>query len=378
MSAPFTTSEPDRVRTPWAWLEGFAWFLLAWPVLSLLALDQLDFADWETILAATLGPAAVGVVLLGVARGLDRLLGARMAAAPQAVPSTLRDLSNLGLTLAILLGANVALVGLFEQDGLQRLSRAGAGGVAVYVLVGCLGGAVLLRGLHRLRHGPPRAVDMGEGWDAAPTVMRLLGYLALIPSLLVSTVMIDYTLRGRPDFGPTAWIALPTVLLLGLRSAMARSPRYWARNPWEAWLRRQSLALPWWIVGLSVAVATAVAFVLLPFLMSDDEISTGGRVIAGVLLGPIGLAIVYIVGKGLWHELPVLVRRARAARVLARDPSVLARWEVGERFDRLGWPGPGVALWLRDGRLVVFEAEGDEARVVRWLERHAADARTAA
>ena len=46
---------------PWAWLRGFAYFLLAWPLLSLLALDQLDLDDWQSVLIAVLGPAGIGL-----------------------------------------------------------------------------------------------------------------------------------------------------------------------------------------------------------------------------------------------------------------------------------------------------------------------------
>lgn len=369
------TLERDRVRTPWGWLGGFAWFLLAWPLLSLLALDQLDFADWGSILAATLGPAAVGLVLLGVERGLDRLLGARMARAAQAVPSVLRDLSNVGLGLAILLTVNVGLVVAFEDDGLGRLAAAGAGRVAVIILAASLGAALVLRGLHRWRHGPARRVDLGEGWDAAPKVMRLFGYLVLIPTLLVCTVMIDYTLRSKPDFGVAAWVGLPLVLFVGLRSAMARSPRHWARSPWDAWLRQQSLAWPWWLLALVTAVATALLFVLAPFLMPDDEITMVGRILVGVLLGPIGLLILFVVLRSSWRELPIFARRWRVASRLAREPSALLRWQAGERFVPLQWNEPGVAVWLRNGGVAVFAAGAHDEPLARWLEQHAAEAR---
>lgn len=364
--------ERDHVRTPWGWLSGFAWFLLAWPVLSLLAIDQLDLTDWRSILPATLGPAAVGLCLLGVERLLDRLLGARLARAGQVPPGLLRDLSNVGLCLAILLAVDVGLVVAFEDDGLGRLAAAGAGRVAVIILATSLGAALVLRVLHRLRLGPARRVDLGEGWDAAPNVLRLFGYLALIPTLFVCTVMIDYTLRSRPDFGLAAWIGLP-VLLLGLRSAMARSPRYWAKSPWEAWLRQQSLGWPWWLVGFVVAVATALLFVLAPFMMPDDEITLVGRILVGVLLGPIGLLVIFVALRWLWRDTPVFARRLRVASRLARDPTAIARWQVGERFVPLGWNEPGVAVWLQSGGVAVFGI--GEGPLVRWLEAHAGQAR---
>lgn len=369
--------ERDRVRTPWGWLRGFAWLLLAWPLLSLLALDQLDLSDWSAILPATLGPAAVGLCLLGVERGLDRLLGARMARAGQPVPGILRDLSNVGLGLGILLVVDVGLVAAFEHGGLRRMAGAGAGRVAVILVAASLGGALVLRALHRWRHGPARHVDLGEGWDAAPSLVRLLGYLTLIPTLLVCTVMVDYTLRGEPDFGLAAWIGLPLVLWVGLRSAMARSPRHWARSPWEAWLRQQSLGWPWWLLAFVLAVATALLFVLAPVLMPDDEITPTGRVLVGVLLGPIGLLVLWMAARWLWRGAPPFIRRLRVARRLARDPAALARWQVGERFVRLGWDEPGVAVWLRDGAVAVFASGEREEPLAGWLERHAAEARVA-
>lgn len=367
--------ERDRVRTPWGWLSGFAWFLLAWPLLSLLAIDQLDLSDWRSLLPATLGPAAVGLCLLGVERLLDRVLGARMARAGQVPPSILRDLSNVGLCLAILLAVNVGLVVAFEDDGLGRLASAGAGRVAVIILAASLGAALVLRGLHRWRHGPARRVDLGEGWDAAPNVLRLFGYLALIPTLFVCTVMIDYTLRSRPDFGVAAWVGLPIVLFVGLRSAMARSPRYWARSPWEAWLREQSLAWPWALLALVLAIATALLFVLAPFLMPDDEITKVGRILVGVLLGPIGLLVIFVALRWLWRGLPMLTRRLRVAGRLARDPTAIARWQAGESFRPLGWNEPGVAVWLRDGRAAVFVNGEHDEPLARWLEENAASAR---
>jgi len=367
--------ERDHVRTPWGWLSGLAWFLLAWPLLSLLALDQLDLAEWDSILAAMLGPAAVGLVLLGVERLLTRTFGAAAAAARQPRPSTLRDLSNVGLCLAILLGANVALVSVFEDESLFAREGSNAGPIAGYLLGACFGAAVVFRLLHRWIHGPARKLDMGEGWDAAPNVMRLFGYLTLIPTLFVCTVMIDYTLRERPDFGVTAWVVLPGVLLLGLRSAMARSPRYWAKSPWEAWLRQESLALPWWVVGLVLGVATSVLFVATPFAMGADEITLAGRIIVGVLLGPIGLFMLYVVGKGLAHGLPLLLRRWRVARCLARDPGALLGWSARRHGDAKTGIRHDVALRLRDGRKVSFDADGDAPPLVRWLEQHAAEQR---
>ena len=59
---PDLDGEPPR--TPWGWLRGFGWFLLAWPLFGLLALGELGNFDWESILIAMLAPAGIGGALL--------------------------------------------------------------------------------------------------------------------------------------------------------------------------------------------------------------------------------------------------------------------------------------------------------------------------
>jgi len=235
--------ERDGRATAWGWLRGFAYFLIAWPLMSLLALDQFDLDDWESIVMAVFGPSAIGVVLLGIERGLTWLSRNRLKRR-QPVPSTLRDISNLGLAMAILLVIDVAIVTIADDEQIVTGGDPETAKFAIFTLATCGGVAMIFRVLHRLVHGPERITDLGEGWDRAPNVLRLFGYLTLIPTLLVCTVMIDYTLHRRPEFGLAAWIILPALLWLGLRSAMARAPRWWARNPWEAWIRSNSLALP--------------------------------------------------------------------------------------------------------------------------------------
>lgn len=363
--------ERDRVRTPWGWLRGFAWFLLAWPLFGLLALGEMEDFDWDSILIATLAPAAIGGVLLLIDHVLTKFFGVVAASSGQAVPGLLRDLSNLGLAMAILMGINVALVLSFEENNLFTRPEYDAGPIAAYVLAACFGTTFVFRALHRLARGPARHEDLGEGWDQAPTMLRFFGYLALIPTLLVCTVMIDYTLRSKPDFGLTAWIVLPAILWLGLRSAMARSPRYWARNPWEAWLRAQSLALPWWIIGFVIGLGTCVLMTIAWFAMPEGEITFAGRIIVGILLGPIGLMGLYGVGAVLWEQVPRLIRRWRACRRLLRDPTALHHWEIREA-PAVGKSPPTLEVWLRlrDGGEVPFPIESEHAPLVWWLRDH--------
>ena len=195
--------------TPWGWLRGFAWFLVAWPAMSLLAAKELQGFEWEMILLATLGPAGIGLVLLGLERGLTRVLG-KAASRRQPVPSTLRDVSNLGITMAVLMGIDIVLVSVFEDPGLFARADLDPGPMTARILTGCFGVAVVFRLAHRLVHGPSRVTDLGEAFGTASGLLRLLGYLALIPTLFVCMVMIDYTLRGQFDyFGLAGWTILP-------------------------------------------------------------------------------------------------------------------------------------------------------------------------
>lgn len=353
----------DRRAGPWEWLRGFAYFLLAWPLMSLLALDQFDLDDWQSVVLAVFGPAAVGLVLLGIERSLTWLLLHNRVKRRQPVPSTLRDLSNLGFAMAILLVIDVALVTIFDDEQIVTGGDPKTATFAMVLLGVCVGVALSFRGLHRLVHGPERIVDLGEGWDRAPQVMRLFGYLTLIPTLLVCTVMIDYTLHRRPEFGLAAWIGLPALLWLGLRSAMARAPRWWARNPWEAWIRSNSLALPWWAVAVAFGLGLGVLFLLLPTgLIDGDELTTGGRIAAGVVGIPLGLIVLFGVGVTLFRGLPALLREWRAATLLKRHGDALVGWTPRPESSE-------VLLRLRDGREVAFDMGEDASVFIAWLAR---------
>jgi hypothetical protein len=199
--------------------------------------------------------------------------------------------------------------------------------------------------------------------------MRFLGYLTLIPVLLVCTVMIDYTLHRRPDFGLAAWICLPALLWLGLRSAMARAPRFWARNPWEVWLRRNSLALPWWIIAAVFGLALGVLFLLLPTgLIDGDDMTTGGRIAAGVVGIPLGLICLFGVVMTTYNSLPTVLREWRVAWLLARKPEALVGWGLpAQSATAPAQPDVGaVLLRLADGREVAFDM-GEDSYLPRSL-----------
>lgn len=352
--------ERDSRAPAWAWLRGFAYFLLAWPLLSLLALDQFELYEWQAILAAMLGPAAVGLVLLAIDWLLSRLF-ARRSKLAQTLPSTLRDLSNLGLCVAILTIVDVAIVTLV--DGEQIFGGEDSEPATIALLLAASGGgtAMLFRGLHRMVKGPARVVDLGDGWDRAPQLLRLFGYLTLIPTFLLGTVMIDYAIHQRSEFGPAAWITVPILLWLGLRSAMARAPRYWARSPWEAWIRQTSLALPWWTIMLLFALALGVVFLLLPTgLIDGDDMTTAGRITAGVIGIPLGLIVLYGAGMTLVKGLPAMIREGRVAMLLVRHPEALRSWTRRAETSVL-------LLRLADGREVAFDTGEDVDAMIRWL-----------
>src|SRR5690606_12155748 len=134
----------DRRTTAWGWLRGFAYFLLAWPLFSLLALDQFDLDDWQSIVLAVFGPAAIGLVLLGLERGLTRLLGGR-SKRRQPVPSTLRDLSNLGLAMAILLVIDVAIVTIADDEQIVTGGDPQTAKFALMMLGICVGVTLIFR-----------------------------------------------------------------------------------------------------------------------------------------------------------------------------------------------------------------------------------------
>lgn len=350
----------DQRAPAWAWLRGFAYFLLAWPVLSLFALDQFEAEQWQEILIATLGPAAIGAVLLGIEWVMSKLF-ARKATLAQTPPSTLRDFSNLGMCIAILVIIDVGLVTVFDDE--QILTGGDPTAAKLALMLAGIGGSVamLFRGLHRVVYGPARVVDMGEGWDRAPNMLRFFGYLTLIPTLLVATVMLDYAMHQRSEFGPAAYVSIPLLLWLGLRSAMARAPRYWARSPWEAWIRSNSLALPWWVLASLFGLGLGVLFLLLPTgLIDGEDMTTGGRIAAGIVGIPLGLIVLFGVCMTGVKGLPTMIREWRVARLLSREPKALVGWAPKAESTE-------IVLRLADGREVAFDMGEEHGPMIVWL-----------
>lgn len=352
--------ERDSKGPAWGWLRGFAYFLLAWPLLSLLALNKLDFKDWESIVIAVFGPAAIGLVLLGIEWLMTRLFARRIRSAAVPVPNLWRDLSNTGIAMALLLVIDVMLVTAFESEPIIASADAPAARTAVLLLGVACGSAMLLRAVGRLLRGKARVVDLGEGWDRAPATTRFLGYLTLIPVLLVCTVMIDYELRQRDGFGTVAWVVLPLLLWLGLRSAMARSPRWWARNPWEAWLRRASLSLPWWIVAVAAALGFVALCILMPLGVLDDTTTRRERIIGAFILGPLGFIVLFATAAMLRRGIPETIGQWLAARRLANGQDEVSEWSVGKTAGQ-------VRLLVHRRGEVTFEMAELAGPTIAWL-----------
>ncbi len=305
---------PDEEHMPptsWGWLRGFGWFLLAWPLMSLAAADEFDGEEWETILIAVLGPGALGALLLFTEAAVSRFFGAKMAAQGVPLPNTLRDISNTALTFALLTVILIALAAIDEPDTLADSD----GLMRALTVFGVFAGiALVFRALAVWRHGPPRRVDGGAlEYDDSPGVVRFIGYLTLVPSLLVATVMTTEVIADDGGFGVTSWVVQPAFLCLGLRSAMARSPRYWARSEQEAWTRATSLAVPWWTLVALLCFGLAALCVLLPFNL-DGSLSVTGQILSGIFMAPLGLLLGGFTFKQVWAGGASLIRTYRRHR----------------------------------------------------------------
>ncbi len=345
-------SDPETTPTPWSWLRPFGGFLLLWPLFGLLALEEMGDEDWSTLAAAILGPAALGVILLAIERVLSKGIGTQVAALGQPVPTLLRDLSNVAFTCAVLVVVDMLLVSLFEDASPARMAQRWHIAVELIALGASVG--VVLRGLSRLITGPARRDTLGLEWAPAPGTVRLLGYLTLVPMLLVLTVMLDYLLQGRPYITHGEFALLLGFQLLGQRSAMARPAGAWARTAWEAELRRYSLLGPWWLGGALLLFGSGLLMLALPFLGSDPRESLGEWIVSIVVLAPLGVLClvltVHLVRRHLAAEwgnfLGVLRLRRRAADIvswtLIASPKQSAKVVV--RLDG----DPPAEVWLAD------------------------------
>ena len=350
---PLPLDEARATPPPWAWLRPFGGFLLLWPLFALVAIDEIaEEAEWETFVVAALGPALVGLVLVAVEWLLTRAVGDRLGALGQPVPTCVRDVSNLCLTIAVLVVIAMGLLTALENRSPAWFVvawRAAADLIALGLGVG-----VALRGVSRILAGPNRHQTLGESLGSAPMAVRALGYLTLVPMLLVVTVMIDYMLHGTPYVTHGELGVLLLILLIGLRSAMARAPGTWARNPWEAELRRLSLWAPWRVAGLALGLGFGGLMVALPWLSADEEMTATARVLTYALLLPLGLfclaATVHIVrrfGPGMAGNWLAVWRLSRRSSVVRGWKLIPDRGHGRTLAIRLAGPDPH-DVWLAD------------------------------
>jgi hypothetical protein len=119
------------------------------------------------------------------------------------------------------------------------------------------------------------------------------------------------------------------------------------------WLRRNSLALPWWIIAVVFGLGLGVIFLLLPTgLIDGEDMTTGGRVVAGLVGIPLGLIVLLGAGMAMVKGLPKMLREWRVARLLARRPEALAGFALQ--------PDSSVVLLrLADGREIAFDMDED-------------------
>jgi len=348
--------ERETEAPAWAWLRGFGLFLVAWPLLGLLAADRFDLDDLESILIALLGPAAIGVALLALEATLTRLFSSRARPRVEPLPNILRDVANTALAILVLGAVDVLWVLVFGAP-VSSLPRAAAR-AATFAAVGS-GVAVAFRALARVVHGRPRRVDLGPGWDLPHSTLRFVGSLSLVPTLFLGAVLVQDTILEHGELGPAAWIAVPVALFIGLRSAMARAPRFWAPDPWRAWRRRISLSLPWWILAVVVALGFS-ALTLTVWTGWVEELTRAGKIIAFVVLVPLGLVVLLGTILVLGHELPNLIRAVRLAQRLERGElpasfevvdsggSVRVKLAHAEAVFAMGPHADATIAWLRE------------------------------
>ena len=316
-------------RSPWRWLGRFGKFLLFWPVLSLSFGGEVigeESTALDDFLLMAFVPALVGGVLIGVDWFLTRTLGHVVAKRGHPVPSVLRDCSNVCLTLVVLTLPGVVFLVI---DGAHTAADVEAATFLALIQAGALG----FRLLSRLSHGPNRQTGLGGRWNQAPTILRWLGYGALIPLFIVVVVML---------VDPTFTLGQSCVLLyffwMALRSAMARAPGVWAAQPWEATLRRFSLWFPWVATVALLFLAFGTLGVAFPFLYNDG----GAMAVAGwVVMFPLGILSFWFTFVALWRLGQIHLPRLRVSWALNRRPSDLKSW-ILERDGTLA-----LSLWSR-------------------------------
>jgi hypothetical protein len=320
--------------SPWRWLGVVGRILLLWPAVALVGVEEVvsGETDLDDFLIATVGPALAGGVLVACDWLLTKTLPDVASTRGQPVPSVLRDISNVCLTLFAF--ASVGIVGFLIDDADGSVT----GDVATVPAI-TLGVALLCRGLSRLSHGPNRRTGLGGRWTKPPTFLRVMGSVALIPLfILVCVMFLD------EGFVVSDALVLLTFFWASLRSAMARAPGFWASQPWEATIRRFSLWAPWLAILVLLALVFGVFGVAAPFLWEQN---TGEAVVVWVVLFPLGIFSLTYTSLLLWRHGRGQFRKLHVSRILNRRPRDLKGWSLS-----------------RDGTLLLTLASRDS--VIPW------------
>jgi hypothetical protein len=362
---------------PWRWLGLFGRFLLLWPALALFgAVEDFDGeTELEDFLVVAFVPALVGIVFVALDWLLTKTLSGAVEKRGHPVPSVFRDVSNVCLTLFVLVLVGLILAGFvfFLTDEVEPSVGAGVDplvGAGVDPLVGVglatvlaltLAGALCFRLLSRLLHGPNRQQGLG-GWNDAPMLLRWMGYGTLIPLFLLNSVMLvddSFTLGES--------LLLLLFFWISLRSAMARAPGVWATQPWEVTIRSFSLWFPWIAVVGLLGLGFGALLVAFPFLEDWD---TGAAVVVWVLLFPLGIFSLAFTSVLLWRLGRSQLPKLSVSQALNRRPGDLKTWSlesdgtlvlnlasraVTTRWER---PSPELVAYLEAYRLELMGTDG--------------------
>jgi hypothetical protein len=219
--------------TPWAWLKGFGYFLLCWPILCLTGLEEMQDEDWETILFVIFGPALLGVVLLLIELVITRWYGDRVYKIPIPVPNILRDISNCFWFLLVFL---LVIFSAYLFDGGEAKQLVSD----TWPIFSFTGLALVFRFLSRVLYGESRTTTMGVEWRERVFLPRVLGYLGMMPLLILIPMMLIGIFPDEQVFDAYEQLLLVFFMWLCLRGIMAYPAGAWANHPWEYELRRLS------------------------------------------------------------------------------------------------------------------------------------------
>lgn len=320
--------------SPWAWLKGFGYFLLCWPILCLLGLE--DFRkdeDWQSILFLVFGPALLGLVLILIELVMTRWYGDRVYKMSIPVPNILRDISNcfwclliflLVIFAAYLLSEGPAFAAYLLDGGyLEFLS-------IVKVILLFTGLALVFFFLSRLFYGKSHTTTLGAQWKERVFFPRLLGYLGMMPLLILIPVFLVDFLPGEHTFEIYEQLLLLFFLWLFLRGIMAYPAGAWAKHPWEYEMRRLSLHLPWYLTTIILFWGSGAFLVTISFLKWDDGSieSLSGKILLALLMTLSGGFCFYIGSHFAKLFYQQSISTLRCMQSLQKNPDSLASWRV--------------------------------------------------